>query len=53
MPTATGELGGWKSSEMVRRYAHFDAEHLAKAAARIEPAVTKMTTAEKEKWDAK
>ena len=22
-------LGGWESSEMVRRYAHFSAEHLA------------------------
>ena len=35
------ELGGWQSSEMVRRYAHFAAEHLAKAAARIEPSDTK------------
>ena len=23
------ELGGWESPEMVRRYAHFSAEHLA------------------------
>ncbi len=42
------ELGGWQSSEMVRRYAHFAAEHLAKAAARIEPPDTKMATAGKE-----
>ncbi len=41
------ELGGWQSSEMVRRYAHLAAEHLAKAAARIEPPDTKMATAEK------
>jgi hypothetical protein len=34
---------------MVRRYAHFAAEHLAKAAARIEPIGTKMATAEKQK----
>jgi integrase len=26
---ALQELGGWESSEMVRRYAHFSAEHLA------------------------
>ena len=42
------ELGGWQSSEMVRRYAHFAAEHLAKAAARIEPPDTKMATPEKQ-----
>ncbi len=42
------ELGGWQSSEMVRRYAHFAAEQLAKAAARIEPPDTKMATAEKQ-----
>ncbi len=41
------ELGGWRSSEMVRRYAHFDAEHLAKAAARIEPTGTKMVQRKK------
>lgn len=27
---ALQELGGWESSEMVRRYAHFSADHLAK-----------------------
>jgi len=43
------ELGGWQSSEMVRRYAHFAAEHLAKAAARIEPSDTKMATPKKQK----
>jgi beta-glucosidase/6-phospho-beta-glucosidase/beta-galactosidase len=26
---ALQELRGWESSEMVRRYAHFSAEHLA------------------------
>lgn len=26
------ELGGWESTEMVRRYAHFSAAHLAKYA---------------------
>jgi integrase len=30
------ELGGWKSFEMVLRYAHLAPEHLASAAARIE-----------------
>ena len=30
------ELGGWKSYEMVLRYAHLAPEHLANAAARIE-----------------
>jgi integrase len=30
------ELGGWKSYEMVLRYAHLTPEHLANAAARIE-----------------
>ena len=38
------ELGGCQTSEMVRRYAHFSAEHLAKAAARIEQPDTKMAT---------
>ena len=35
------ELGGWKSYEMVLRYAHLAPEHLAQAASRIE-----------RKWDA-
>jgi integrase len=30
------ELGGWKSFEMVLRYAHLAPEHLANAAKRIE-----------------
>ena len=30
------ELGGWKSYEMVLRYAHLAPEHLSTAAARIE-----------------
>lgn len=30
------ELGGWKSFEMVLRYAHLAPEHLSKAAQRIE-----------------
>jgi len=30
------ELGGWKSYEMVLRYAHLALEHLSAAAARIE-----------------
>ena len=29
------ELGGWESSEMVRKYAHLSAEHLAKHAETI------------------
>ena len=43
------ELGGWLSSEMVRRYAHFSAEHLARAAARIEPPDTKVAAAGRRK----
>jgi integrase len=31
------ELGGWKTFEMVRRYAHLSAEHLAEDAARVKP----------------
>jgi len=30
------ELGGWKSYEMVLRYAHLTPEHLSNAASRIE-----------------
>jgi len=33
------ELGGWKSYEMVLRYAHLAPEHLSSAAARIERAI--------------
>jgi len=29
------EMGGWASSEMVRRYAHLSADHLAPYAAKI------------------
>ncbi len=32
------ELGGWKSYEMVLRYAHLAPEHLSQAAKRIERA---------------
>ena len=32
---ALQELGGWESPEMVRRYAHFSAEHLAPHADRL------------------
>ena len=32
---ALQELGGWESSEMVRRYAHLSAEHLASYADRL------------------
>ena len=32
---AIQELGGWESSEMVRRYAHVSAEHLAPYASRL------------------
>lgn len=32
---ALQELGGWESTEMVRRYAHFSAEHLAPYADRL------------------
>jgi len=32
---ALQELGGWESPEMVRRYAHYSAEHLAPYADRL------------------
>jgi integrase len=32
---ALRELGGWESPEMVRRYAHFSAEHLTPYADRL------------------
>jgi len=32
---ALQELGGWESAEMVRRYAHLSAEHLAAYADRL------------------
>jgi integrase len=32
---ALQELGGWESAEMVRRYAHFSAEHLVPYADRL------------------
>lgn len=34
---ALQELGGWESAEMVRRYAHMSADHLAPYADRLEP----------------
>jgi integrase len=34
---ALQELGGWESSEMVRRYAHMSADHLAPYADRLQP----------------
>ena len=34
------EMGGWETTEMVRRYAHLGAEHLAQHAARIAGRVT-------------
>lgn len=37
---ALQELGGWESSEMVRRYAHFSAEHLAPYANRLSALLT-------------
>jgi integrase len=30
-------LGGWKSSQMVQRYAHLSTEHLATAASKVKP----------------
>ncbi len=41
------EIGAWKSSEMVSRYAHFEPEHLSTAAAEIErqPAIVEHCTA--------
>jgi hypothetical protein len=39
-----GRLGGWESSEMVRRYAHFSVEHLAPYAAHCVPMKSKWAT---------
>ncbi len=33
------ELGGWESAQMVRRYAHFSASHLAEYASRLPPLI--------------
>jgi len=41
------ELGGWKSYEMVLRYAHLAPEHLAQAASRIERKWDTVAVAEK------
>jgi integrase len=30
-------LGGWKTAQMVQRYAHFSTEHLAESAAKVKP----------------
>jgi integrase len=38
--TPMREMGGWETAEMVRRYAHLGAEHLAEHAARISGRVT-------------
>ncbi len=46
------ELGGWASSEMVRRYAHMAPGQLAVAAARIEAIGTKVATGEKDRAEA-
>ena len=53
------ELGGWKSYEMVLRYAHLAPDHLSHAAARIErtleivePNSTKTLRSDEEKIDA-
>ena len=35
MRSVLQELGGWESPEMVRRYAHLSAEHLAPYADRL------------------
>lgn len=40
------QMGGWESSEMVKRYAHQSSERLASAAANIVPIATKMATVE-------
>lgn len=37
---ALQEMGGWESSEMVRRYAHLAADHLAPYANRLESLIT-------------
>jgi integrase len=42
---ALQELGGWSSAEMVRRYAHLSAEHLAGYAERLSAPRTKSGTA--------
>jgi len=46
------ELGGWGSTEMVRKYAHLAPGQLAKAAARIEAIGTKVATEAKDHAEA-
>lgn len=41
------KLGSWESAEMVRRYAHLSAEHLATYAGRIPTCGTNLDTAPK------
>lgn len=41
---ALQELGGWESQEMVRRYAHLAADHLAPYANRLEGLMEKHKT---------
>lgn len=37
-------LGGWKTTQMVQRYAHLSSEHLAEAAAKIKPVTLRNVT---------
>ena len=43
------QLGGWQSMQMVMRYSHFSAEHLAAAAAKIRPISLRRHYASKKK----
>ncbi|WP_258398659.1 tyrosine-type recombinase/integrase [Herbaspirillum rubrisubalbicans] len=44
------ELGGWKTFDMVLRYAHFSAGHLAKYADNLDPLIGKSTQDESGSW---
>lgn len=37
-------LGGWKTAQMVQRYAHLSSEHLAEAAAKVKPVSLRYNT---------
>lgn len=46
-------LGGWKTAQMVQRYAHLSAEHLAAAAARVKPVSLRYNARKRGKKDTK
>jgi integrase len=47
------ELGGWQTLQMVRRYSHLSAEHLAEDAARVKPVSLRYNAPKRRKPDTK